>query len=76
MGKRINSTAVLALTFCLIAGLAGGANLTNKKPVDYVDPMLGTSNSRWMLYPGPSMPFGMVKLSPDNQRKGWKAGYE
>ena len=43
---------------------------------DYVDPMLGTSSSRWMLYPGPSMPFGMVKLSPDNQNQGWKAGYE
>ena len=44
--------------------------------VDYVDPMLGTSDSRWMLYPGPSMPFGMVKLSPDNQRAQWKAGYD
>lgn len=47
-----------------------------KKPVDYVDLMIGTSNSRWMLYPGPSMPFGMVKLSPDNQKQCWKAGYE
>ncbi|MEN8191626.1 MAG: hypothetical protein ABFS12_02340, partial [Bacteroidota bacterium] len=37
-----------------------------KQPVDYVDPFLGTSSSRWMLYPGPSMPFGMIKLSPDN----------
>jgi predicted alpha-1,2-mannosidase len=46
------------------------------KPVDYVDPMIGTGDSRWMLYPGPSMPFGMVKLSPDNQKAGWKAGYE
>jgi len=48
----------------------------NKQPADYVDPMIGTSNSRWMLYPGPSMPFGMVKLSPDNQEQAWKAGYE
>ena len=37
-----------------------------KECIDYVDPLLGTSSSRWMLYPGPSMPFGMVKLSPDN----------
>ena len=43
---------------------------------DYVDPILGTTTSRWMLYPGPSMPFGMVKLSPDNQNQGWMAGYE
>jgi putative alpha-1,2-mannosidase len=48
----------------------------NKQPADYVDPMIGTSNSRWMLYPGPSLPFGMVKLSPDNQEQAWKAGYE
>jgi predicted alpha-1,2-mannosidase len=47
-----------------------------RQPVDYVDCLLGTSTSRWMLYPGPSMPFGMVKLSPDNQRHCWKAGYE
>ncbi|MHC4332022.1 MAG: GH92 family glycosyl hydrolase, partial [Planctomycetota bacterium] len=48
-----------------------------KQPVDWVDPMLGTVSSRWMLYPGPSMPFGMVKLSPDNTEKsGLDAGYE
>jgi predicted alpha-1,2-mannosidase len=47
-----------------------------KEPVDYVDPMIGTSDSRWMLYPGPSMPFGMVKLSPDNRKHIWKGGYE
>jgi predicted alpha-1,2-mannosidase len=45
-------------------------------PVDEVDPMVGTAQSRWMLYPGPSLPFGMVKLSPDNQEHKWKAGYD
>lgn len=49
---------------------------TVRQPADYVDPLLGTSTSRWMLYPGPSVPFSMVKLSPDNQRQCWKAGYE
>jgi len=47
-----------------------------RQPVDWVDCLLGTSTSRWMLYPGPSTPFSMVKLSPDNQRRCWKAGYE
>lgn len=37
-----------------------------KEPVDYVNPMIGTSGARWMLYPGPCLPLGMVKLSPDN----------
>lgn len=47
-----------------------------KEPVDYADPMLGSSESRWMLNPGVTMPFGMVQLSPDNQGNVWKSGYE
>ena len=53
-----------------------GQDKESKKPIDYVDPLMGTTFARWMLFPGVSTPFGMVKLSPDNQRKGWKAGYE
>ena len=78
------------LAFCQCLGLAligflfaGGSFAVGeassdklKEPVDYVDPMIGTSDSRWMLYPGPSRPFGMVKLSPDNRNHGWKGGYE
>ena len=53
-----------------------------KQPVDYADVMIGTSNSRWMLGPYASMPFGMVQLGPDNQgsleKNGsvWMGGYE
>jgi predicted alpha-1,2-mannosidase len=36
----------------------------------------GTSNSRWMMFPGPTLPFGLVKLSPDNQTNVWNGGYE
>jgi predicted alpha-1,2-mannosidase len=43
---------------------------------DYVDTKLGSAHSRWMIAPGPWMPFGMVKLSPDNQDEGWTAGYD
>lgn len=42
----------------------------------YVDTRIGTAHSRWMIAPGPWMPFGMVKLSPDNQNAGWQAGYQ
>ena len=45
-------------------------------PADYVDPFKGTAHSRWMIGPGPSLPFSMVKISPDNQTAGWCAGYE
>ena len=44
--------------------------------VDYVDTKIGTGHSRWMIAPGPWMPFGMVKISPDNQQQGWQAGYQ
>lgn len=43
---------------------------------DYVDTRLGTAHSRWMIAPGPWMPFSMVKMSPDNQNGGWQAGYQ
>jgi predicted alpha-1,2-mannosidase len=45
-------------------------------PADYIDTRIGTAHSRWMIAPGPWMPFSMVKLSPDNQNNGWQAGYE
>ena len=43
---------------------------------DYADTRMGTAHSRWMIAPGPWMPFSMVKLSPDNQNQGWSAGYD
>ncbi|UCS91719.1 GH92 family glycosyl hydrolase [Echinicola marina] len=43
---------------------------------DYVDTRIGTAHSRWMIAPGPWMPFSMVKMSPDNQNRGWQAGYQ
>lgn len=69
----------IAVTLFLATVLIFENCTPNKQPVDYVDPLLGTSSSRWMLFPGPSMPFGMVKLSPDNtDETQYKlgAGYE
>ncbi len=45
-------------------------------PAGYVNTLLGTAHSRWMIAPGPWMPFGMVKISPDNQNAGWQSGYD
>jgi predicted alpha-1,2-mannosidase len=71
------SLLFLTFMFLITAGGASGVFAVEKEqPVDWVDPMLGTASSRWMLYPGPSTPFSMVKLSPDNQKQSWKAGYE
>src|SRR5690606_15315203 len=49
---------------------------TTKQPIDYVDVFIGTSNSRWMLGPYATAPFGMVQLGPDNQGSVWMGGYE
>lgn len=45
-------------------------------PADYVNTLMGTAHSRWMIAPGPWMPFGMVKIGPDNQNAGWQGGYD
>jgi len=45
-------------------------------PAGYVSTLMGTAHSRWMIAPGPWMPFSMVKISPDNQNAGWQAGYD
>ncbi|MBK7732419.1 MAG: hypothetical protein IPI37_06575 [Bacteroidales bacterium] len=47
-----------------------------KEPVDYVDPLMGTTIPQWTLFPGATTPSGMVKISPDNQVNGWEAGYD
>ena len=64
---------ILFITILLCSNLYS----QEKQPVDYVDPFAGTSSSRWMLFPGSTLPFGMVKLSPDNT-DDWlmDAGYE
>jgi predicted alpha-1,2-mannosidase len=63
------------IIFLFLVGVSGCTQ--QKQPVDYVDPFLGTSGNRWMLFPGPCLPFGMVKLSPDNTDDyAFDAGYE
>ncbi len=59
----------------LVSALILNAQQKNT-PADYVNVFIGTSNSRWMLFPGAALPFGMVKLSPDNQNNVWNGGYE
>ena len=43
---------------------------------DYVDPFIGTGG-HGHVYPGPTVPWGMVQLSPDQGQGGWDwiAGY-
>ncbi len=43
---------------------------TPESPVDYVNPFIGTGG-HGHTYPGASVPFGMVQLSPDTRLDGW-----
>lgn len=49
---------------------------TSAKFTDFVDPFLGTGG-HGHTYPGASLPFGGVQLSPDNGTEGWdwSSGY-
>jgi predicted alpha-1,2-mannosidase len=53
------------------------ARLINK-PADMVNPLIGTGKGPGggiNLFPGPSMPFGMVQLSPDTESRGYGYHY-
>lgn len=60
----------------ILAALVLAAVVGRADPSASVDVFTGTSNSRWMMFPGATVPFGMVKLSPDNQANVWNGGYE
>ena len=68
----------ILLLVCLSAWMISSttAQSPSSAPVDKVDLFTGTSNSRWMLGPYATVPYGMVQLGPDNQAGGWMGGYE
>ncbi len=45
-------------------------NITETNVVEYVDPFIGTGG-HGHTYPGATVPFGMVQVSPDNGISGW-----
>ncbi|MCP4573513.1 MAG: glycoside hydrolase family 92 protein [bacterium] len=54
----------LALCALLVAATAVAA------PIDHVDPFIGTGG-HGHTFPGATVPFGMVQLSPDTRLSGW-----
>ncbi len=61
-------------TLVIISILLATLNLTSKAQTvnftRYVNPMIGTAK-HGHVFPGPTMPFGMVQLSPDERTSGW-----
>ena len=57
--------------FPLLAALLSGC-AHQYEPLELVDPMIGTG-FHGHTYPGATVPFGMVQLSPDTRNEGWDA---
>jgi predicted alpha-1,2-mannosidase len=60
----------------LMAAVLSGSGYVNKKPVDYVNPFIGT-DYHGHTFPGASLPAGLVQLGPDTDIHGWdwSSGY-
>jgi len=67
---------VFIITSLFLSCNDGSALKSEKKPVQYVDPIIGT-DFFGHTFPGATLPFAMVQLSPDNDTKGWtySSGY-
>lgn len=76
----IRTAGCLALFACLTTLSAAHASEAGMRAYDAVDPFIGTGGEGH-TFPGATVPFGMVQLSPDTRiqpRKdayGWAAGY-
>jgi len=71
----MNIPLALMLTTVLL-GSSAPDNVLGKTPVEWVEPLIDTHESRWFYFNSASRPFGLVNLSPDTQTKGsWKSGY-
>ncbi len=71
--RRRARTAVLLAGAVLAVGCAPPdrpTRLTDRDLVPRVDPFIGTGG-HGHTYPGATVPFGMVQVSPDNGRSGW-----
>ena len=67
ISKRILPAAFIIV---LIAALFPSCKNTPQTPADYVDPFIGTGG-HGHTFPGATLPFGMVQLSPDTRKDSW-----
>lgn len=65
---------ILLATFLTLLFI--GCDPSKQRFTDYVDPFIGTGG-HGHTFPGATLPFGMVQLSPDTRKTGWDgcAGY-
>lgn len=67
----MRKTTFMLLAFIAIFTLGGcQSDKESGEPVSYVDPFIGTGG-HGHTYPGATVPFGMVQLSPQTRLDGW-----
>ncbi len=62
---KLHKLCLLSFLLIFISKISDAQKLTS-----FVDPFLGTGG-HGHVYPGATIPFGMVQLSPDNGEEGW-----
>jgi predicted alpha-1,2-mannosidase len=69
-------TSALLLTMLALPLASRPTHAATPTPLECADPLVGT-DAHGHTYPGATMPFGMVQLSPDTRTEGWdgSAGY-
>ena len=74
--SRVLAGILLALVTTSCAPPDHPPVLSHEDPARWVNPFIGTGG-HGHTYPGATVPFGMVQLSPDNGRSGWdwSSGY-
>lgn len=60
----------LLLAACQQQLAAPPTSIEGDDPLQWVNPLIGT-DGKGKTYPGATVPYGMVQLSPDNGRSGW-----
>ena len=70
LGFSVGVSLGVSVGLCLAALAVATATPTAAAPVDMVDPIIGTGG-HGHTFPGATLPFGMVQLSPDTRLEGW-----
>ena len=65
---------LLVLSILLLFSCSNKSNISNAQKelplINFVNPFIGTGG-HGHTYPGATMPFGMIQLSPDTRLEGW-----
>jgi predicted alpha-1,2-mannosidase len=72
---KVSSIALVALLFCLPSITIAQGSLSPQARLALVDPFIGTGPDGH-TFPGATVPFGMVQLSPDTQVRPFKQSYK